>query len=95
MRTKQFIHIFLWSILPMFVHINLQAQTENASDMYCEPKTLFELFKKKDSVLVVKPEKIVFFLSFRLLDPSLQQDLYWAELPNILSKERNLRINIR
>ncbi|TPG34817.1 BamA/TamA family outer membrane protein [Flavobacterium pectinovorum] len=62
MRIKHRGPIFLWSITLMCVHLNLKAQTELVPDKDCEAKTLFELFKKKDSVLVVKPVKNSFFL---------------------------------
>jgi len=38
------------------------AQVNSDNDLLCPPKTVFELFKKKDSVLVVKPIKNNFLL---------------------------------
>jgi outer membrane protein assembly factor BamA len=40
----------------------INAQTNSDSDLSCPPKTIFEIFKKKDSLLVVKPIKNSFFL---------------------------------
>jgi hypothetical protein len=62
MGTNRSKYIFLWSIALMLGHPDLQAQNELVSDKNCEPKTLFEFFKKKDSALVVKPVKNSFFL---------------------------------
>ncbi|HKO77641.1 MAG TPA: BamA/TamA family outer membrane protein [Flavobacterium sp.] len=40
----------------------VNAQTNSDIDKSCPPKTVFELFKKKDSILVVKPIKNSFLL---------------------------------
>ena len=40
----------------------IKAQSNSAIDGVCPPKTIFELFKKKDSVLIVKPIKNSFLL---------------------------------
>lgn len=44
------------------IHTVVKAQGKVNDNVKCEPKTLFELFKKKDSLLVVKPVKNSFFL---------------------------------
>lgn len=44
------------------IHTVVNAQDKVNDSLKCEPKTLFELFKKKDSLLVVKPVKNSFFL---------------------------------
>jgi outer membrane protein assembly factor BamA len=46
----------------MCIHFDVQAQSKLVSNNDCEVKTLFELFKKKDSLLAVKPIKNSFFL---------------------------------
>lgn len=54
-------HIYIWSMVLFFFHHEMQAQFEPATDD-CEAMTLFELFKKKDSIVVMKPVKNSFFL---------------------------------
>lgn len=46
----------------LFISFNAIAQTETTSSELCPPKTILELLKKKDSLLVVKPTKNNFFL---------------------------------
>jgi len=46
----------------LFVHVSTMAQTISDMEEECPPKTLFEVFKKSDSLLVVKPIKNSFFL---------------------------------
>jgi outer membrane protein assembly factor BamA len=46
------------------------AQEKKDSIKYCPPKTLFEIFKKKDSLLVVKPVKNSFFLIIPVIGSS-------------------------
>jgi outer membrane protein assembly factor BamA len=48
--------------LVVFMQLSVMAQTTNDSLKYCPEKSLPELFKKKDSVLVLKPAKSNFFL---------------------------------
>jgi outer membrane protein assembly factor BamA len=50
--------VFFW----LLVSVHLTAQNKDVRDSLCPPKTIFEVFKKKDSVLVVKPAKTNFFL---------------------------------
>nr|MBU3861783.1 outer membrane protein assembly factor [Flavobacterium sp. MC2016-06] len=45
-----------------FISFNLFSQTESVNPELCPPKTILEIFKKKDSTLVVKPAKNDFFL---------------------------------
>ena len=47
-------------IIPLF--LNAQTEIESQNKEECPPKTILELFKKKDSVYVVKPTKNDFFL---------------------------------
>ncbi|AWK05480.1 hypothetical protein HYN56_15030 [Flavobacterium crocinum] len=47
-------------IIPLF--LNAQTEIESQNKEECSPKTILELFKKKDSVYVVKPTKNDFFL---------------------------------
>ena len=54
------VSIAFWCLL--LVSGNLLAQTEDNSDVSCPPRTIFEIFKKKDSLLVMKPAKNNFFL---------------------------------
>jgi outer membrane protein assembly factor BamA len=49
-------------LLIIAVNFNLQAQKANDSLKYCPEKSLPELFKKKDSLYVLKPKKSNFFL---------------------------------
>lgn len=46
----------------LFLPLSLLAQTESTNPEECPPKTILEIFKKKDSVYVVKPTKNNFFL---------------------------------
>jgi outer membrane protein assembly factor BamA len=48
--------------LLFFISFNLYSQTESANPEICPPKTILEIFKKKDSTLAVKPVKNDFFL---------------------------------
>lgn len=60
MNTRR---IFCFSLLLSFLlQFNIVAQTEADSINYCPEKSLPELFKKKDSVLILKPKKDNFFL---------------------------------
>lgn len=47
-------------IIPIF--LIAQTEIESPNKQICPPKTILEIFKKKDSVLVVKPTKNNFFL---------------------------------
>lgn len=49
-------------LLLVFLHYSVSAQKANDSLKYCPEKSLPELFKKKDSLLVLKPVKNSFFL---------------------------------
>src|SRR6187431_1739464 len=49
-------------LLIIFIQFCAVAQTANDSLNYCPEKSLQELFKKKDSVLILKPAKSNFFL---------------------------------
>lgn len=48
--------------LLFFISFNAIAQDESRNPEICPPKTILEIFKKKDSVYVVKPTKNNFFL---------------------------------
>ncbi|TDO83148.1 surface antigen-like protein [Flavobacterium chryseum] len=48
--------------LLFFIPFALIAQKDSITTELCPPKTLFEIFKKKDSIYVVKPIKNSFFL---------------------------------
>jgi len=48
--------------LLFFIPFSLIAQTEVSKPELCPPKTILEIFKKKDSVYIVKPTKNNFFL---------------------------------
>src|SRR6187402_2897286 len=55
------------SLIPFFIILFgsqtiVNAQTDADIDKPCPPKTVFDLFKKKDSILVVKPMKNNFLL---------------------------------
>ncbi|MDX6189563.1 BamA/TamA family outer membrane protein [Flavobacterium sp. Fl-318] len=49
-------------VLLFFLPFMLHAQNDSDNPELCPPKTVFELFKKKDSLLVLKPIKNSFFL---------------------------------
>nr|WP_315151406.1 BamA/TamA family outer membrane protein [uncultured Flavobacterium sp.] len=52
-------------LIPFFILLfgsQINAQNDLGIDKSCPPKTVFELFKKKDSILVVKPIKNSFLL---------------------------------
>jgi outer membrane protein assembly factor BamA len=49
-------------LLILFAQNEMLAQVPSNSDVLCPPKTVFELFKKKDSLIVVKPIKNAFLL---------------------------------
>jgi outer membrane protein assembly factor BamA len=54
---------FIFTIVSVFcIHTVVKGQVKVNDSIKCEPKTLFELFKQKDSLLVVKPVKNSFFL---------------------------------
>lgn len=57
-------HLFTLSLLLIIlVHLDAISQTKaDSTKYYCPEKSLPELFKKKDSVLVIKPVKNNFFL---------------------------------
>lgn len=48
--------------LLLLISSNALAQTETTATAICPPKTILEIFKKKDSLLVIKPTKNNFFL---------------------------------
>ena len=54
--------LILSLLLVTLVQFSAKAQTAVDSTKYCPEKSLPELFKKKDSVLVLKPKKNSFFL---------------------------------
>jgi len=60
MDKKCFLHISF--LLFVFFQFSVKAQNIDNSEKICPVKSLPELFKKKDSVLVVKPNKNNFFL---------------------------------
>ena len=60
MKKRHFISISF--LLFIFLHLGVEAQNIDDSKLRCPPKSLPELFKKKDSVLVLKPKKNNFFL---------------------------------
>lgn len=44
------------------LYLNAQSESETNNSEICAPKTIFEVFKKKDSIYIVKPTKSNFFL---------------------------------
>lgn len=56
--------IFSWFSILLFILVQFSAKAQTAIDSskYCPDKSLPELFKKRDSVLVLKPVKNSFFL---------------------------------
>ena len=61
LKNNYFHYKFILGLL-LFVRFTITAQTETNNPEICPPKTLLELFKKKDSIYVVKPVKNSFFL---------------------------------
>lgn len=64
LRNNCFQHKIKIAILFLLIPLFTIAQTEldTAPKEICPPKTIFEVFKKKDSVYIVKPTKNNFFL---------------------------------
>lgn len=60
MKKRHFLSLSL--LLVLLIQFSAKAQTAIDSTKYCPEKSLPELFKKKDSVLVLKPAKSSFFL---------------------------------
>lgn len=60
MKNRQFLSISF--LLFVFLQYSVKAQNTDDLDIYCPVKSLPELFKEKDSVLVIKPKKNNFFL---------------------------------
>jgi outer membrane protein assembly factor BamA len=60
-REHQFSN-YSWLLFFAFIQMGMMAQVSSNSDGSCPPKTVFELFKKKDSLMVVKPIKNSFLL---------------------------------
>ena len=60
MNKRQIFKLFLLQFIT--IQFTAIAQTQTDSLQYCPEKSLPELFKKKDSVLVIKPAKNNFFL---------------------------------
>ncbi|TRX37245.1 BamA/TamA family outer membrane protein [Flavobacterium sp. ZT3R18] len=61
-KRKYLLNYGLWLLLFVCIQNNMQAQVSSSSDGTCPPKTFFELLKKKDSLMVVKPIKNSFLL---------------------------------
>jgi outer membrane protein assembly factor BamA len=62
LKNNYFHHQYTILGLFFFISFTSIAQTETSKTEICPPKTILEIFKKKDSVLVVKPTKNNFFL---------------------------------
>ena len=60
MDKRRFLNISF--LLLIFLQFSVKAQNTDDSEKLCPVKSLPELFKKKDSVLVLKPKKNNFFL---------------------------------
>lgn len=61
LKNKYFHHYKILGLV-LFISVNSIAQTQNTSTELCPPRTILEIFKKKDSVYVIKPTKNNFFL---------------------------------
>ena len=62
LENTYFEHILKLAFLLLFMPLYLNAQSETNNSEICAPKTIFEVFKKKDSIYIVKPTKSNFFL---------------------------------
>ena len=60
-KNNYFHHYKILGLL-FFISFNSIAQTETINPELCPPRTILEIFKKKDSTAVVKPSKNNFFL---------------------------------
>ena len=60
MNKSRFLSIIF--ILIVFLQFSVKAQNSDELEKPCPVKSLPELFKKKDSILVLKPKKNSFFL---------------------------------
>ena len=61
LKNNYFHHYKILGLL-FFISFNSIAQTETINPELCPPRTILEIFKKKDSTAVVKPSKNNFFL---------------------------------
>lgn len=62
LKNNYFHHQYKILGLLFFISFHSIAQNETTNPELCPPKTILEIFKKKDSVYVVKPTKNNFFL---------------------------------
>lgn len=56
-KKKYLSNNFLWLLFFVFIPMGMMAQLPADSNDSCPPQTVFDLFKKKDSLMVVKPIK--------------------------------------
>jgi outer membrane protein assembly factor BamA len=61
LKNNYFHHYKILGLL-FFISFSSIAQTENINPQLCPPRTILEIFKKKDSTAIVKPSKNNFFL---------------------------------
>ena len=61
LKNNYFHHYKILGLL-FFISFNSIAQTETINPELCPPRTILEIFKKKDSTAAVKPSKNNFFL---------------------------------
>lgn len=61
LKNNYFHHYKILGLL-FFISFNSIAQTETINPELCPPRTILEIFKKKDSAVAVKPSKNNFFL---------------------------------
>ena len=61
LKNNYFHHYKILGLL-FFISFNSIAQTETINPESCPPRTILEIFKKKDSAVAVKPSKNNFFL---------------------------------
>jgi outer membrane protein assembly factor BamA len=62
LKTGHLLSKYVWLLLFVSVQVSLLAQISPNKDGLCPRKTIFELFKKNDSIVVVKPIKNSFLL---------------------------------
>ncbi len=62
LKNNAFLYKFKILGLLFFISLNIFSQEEITNAAICPPKTIFDIFKKDDDALVVKPTKNNFFL---------------------------------
>ncbi|WP_241686544.1 hypothetical protein [Flavobacterium sp. YO12] len=96
LENTYFKHILKLAVLLLFtpLYLNAQSESETNNSEICAPKTIFEVFKKKDSIYIVKPTKSNFFLVIPAIGSQPATGFFLAVLRNTRSKANKKQINI-